>query len=76
MQIYIIPNIQYMLREVTSKHVGKKNKLIWTYCVHKLHALCILCTVFISHGAVTDFLFCQKNLHLLTVFVSDLNIYT
>ena len=65
-----------MLREATSKHVGKNNKLIWMYCVHKMPTLCNLCTVFISHGAITDFIFCQKNLHHLTVFVPDLNLYT
>ena len=46
------------------------------YCVHKMPTLCNLCTVFISHGAITDFIFCQKNLHHLTVFVPDLNLYT
>jgi len=73
---YVIPNIQCTLREMTSKHVGKNNKHILKYCVHKMHTLCILWTVFISHGAVTDFIFCQKNQHPLTVFVSDLNVYT
>ena len=68
--------IRCMLHEVTSKHVEKNNKLVWMHCVHKMHTLYILCTVFISHGAITDFIFCQKNLNPLTVFVSDLNVYT